>query len=102
MSDSGCASWARGLTRRQFVATALSGAVGAAIAIPAAKAVGSPRASFTRAEPVVSFLVDQPYLDLTGRDVPYIPPRGLRSGTDLSALGDAGVGVAYGFGILIG
>ncbi|HVZ19657.1 MAG TPA: hypothetical protein VG871_01270, partial [Vicinamibacterales bacterium] len=30
--------------------------------------------------PVVSFFMDQPYLDFTGEAQPYVPPVGLRSG----------------------
>ena len=39
-----------------------------------------------RPEPVVSFHMDQPYLDMTGTAVPYIPPAGTRSGQPLSEL----------------
>lgn len=37
-------------------------------------------------EPVVSFHLDQPYLDMTGTAVPYIPPAGTRSGQPLAEL----------------
>ena len=37
-------------------------------------------------EPVVSFHMDQPYLDMTGTAVPYIPPAGTRSGQPLAEL----------------
>jgi hypothetical protein len=37
-------------------------------------------------EPVVSFHMDQPYLDLTGTAVPYLPPAGTRSGQPLADL----------------
>jgi hypothetical protein len=37
-------------------------------------------------EPVVSFHMDQPYLDMTGTAVPYIPPAGTRSGQPLAKL----------------
>ena len=40
------------------------------------------------ATPVVSFFLDQPYLDLTGRDTPYVPPRGLRSAQLPAELGE--------------
>lgn len=36
--------------------------------------------------PVVSFHLDQPYLDLTGLEKPYVPPAGLRSGASLATL----------------
>ena len=38
--------------------------------------------------PVVSFHLDQPYLDLTGRAIPYLPPAGLRSGQPLAQLSE--------------
>src|SRR4051794_36902242 len=38
--------------------------------------------------PVVSFHLDQPYLDLTGLEKPYVPPAGLRSGASLAALSE--------------
>ena len=38
--------------------------------------------------PVVSFHLDQPYLDLTGLEKPYIPPAGMRSGAPLAALSE--------------
>jgi hypothetical protein len=37
--------------------------------------------------PVVSFFLDQPYVDTSGLGVPYLPPRGLRAGQPLAALG---------------
>ena len=40
------------------------------------------------AAPVVSFHLDQPYLDLTGLEKPYVPPAGLRSGAPLAALSE--------------
>ena len=36
--------------------------------------------------PVVSFFLDQPYLDMSGLGKPYQPPRGLRAGQPLAAL----------------
>lgn len=39
--------------------------------------------------PVVGFLLDQPYLDLTGRATPYVPPAGLRSAQPLANAVDA-------------
>ena len=38
------------------------------------------------APPIVSFHLDQPYLDLTGKQKPYIPPAGMRAGAPLAAL----------------
>ena len=41
-----------------------------------------------RLAPVVSFHLDQPYLDLTGRAIPYLPPAGLRSAQPLAQLSE--------------
>jgi len=53
-----------------------------------APAPGVPRATAAMAPPVVSFHLDQPYLDLTGTQKPYVPPAGLRSGASLAALSE--------------
>jgi hypothetical protein len=53
--------------------------------------------SVTRNAPVVSFHLDQPYLDLTGLEKPYIPPAGMRSGAPLAELGDEVLSRFYGF-----
>jgi hypothetical protein len=34
--------------------------------------------------PVVSFFMDQPYLDYSGQAVPYVPPAGMRSAQSLA------------------
>jgi hypothetical protein len=38
--------------------------------------------------PVVSFFLDQPYLDPSGVGEPYLPPRGLRAGEPLARLSE--------------
>jgi hypothetical protein len=45
--------------------------------------------------PVVSFHLDQPYLDMTGRGVPYIPPPGMRSGQSIADLSEHAFHSAY-------
>jgi hypothetical protein len=58
----------------------------------------SPGGSEAAREPVVSFHLDQPYLDLTGLEKPYVPPAGMRSGAPLAALGEEEVfSRLYGF-----
>ncbi|MEJ0034654.1 MAG: hypothetical protein WDO68_00990 [Gammaproteobacteria bacterium] len=47
--------------------------------------------------PVVSFHLDQPYLDLTGLEKPYIPPAGMRAGAPLAELSDEVLSRFYGF-----
>ncbi len=51
-------------------------------------APGASVASRAAAAPVVSFHLDQPYLDLTGLEKPYVPPAGMRSGAPLAALSE--------------
>lgn len=58
-------------------------------------APGAPREPVA---PVVSFHLDQPYLDVTGLETPYVPPAGMRSGAPLAALNEEEVfGRFYGF-----
>lgn len=42
----------------------------------------------TEPTPVVSFFLDQPYLDLSGLDKPYRPPAGMRGGQALATLSE--------------
>ena len=87
-------------SRRTFVQQVAGGAVLAATVrglLPRASqgvragAGGNGAAAFGNAvllAPVVSFHLDQPYLDLTGRAIPYLPPAGLRSGQALAQLSE--------------
>jgi hypothetical protein len=82
-------------TRRGFVAHAAAAGVLVAVA-PALSVAGSAAASDAvsqvscgAAEPVVSFHLDQPYLDMTGQGIPYQPPSGARSGQALADLTEA-------------
>jgi hypothetical protein len=74
------------LTRRDFIAefAVASAAVAAAAGpIPAnifAAAPGAARAA------VVSIHMDQPYIDTTGRALPYLPPDGVRAGASVADL----------------
>jgi len=74
-------------TRREFVMQ-----TGAGLALSLVAPVGyrlsptTPRQTAIAAMPVVSILLDQPYLDLTGRELPYRPPPGLRSAQPLAEL----------------
>ena len=70
----------RSLLKRMAAATSLI-AVGLP-RIPAAAALALTRA----ARPVVSFHMDQPYVDLSGSAKPYLPPLGSRSASPLGAL----------------
>src|ERR1044072_4693194 len=84
------------VSRRDFMMTVP--AVGAAVAFAlgrrsaqspggweaGAGASNTPGALGVAASPVVSFHLDQPYLDLTGLEKPFVPPVGMRSGASLS------------------
>ncbi len=79
------------LTRRDFVAelaattAALAAAAFAPLVPPKLPATSMPEAR----HPVVSIHMDQPYLDLTGKALPYLPPDGLRAGAAIAHLSDA-------------
>lgn len=45
---------------------------------------------------VLSFHLDQPYVDPTGLDEPYRPPAGARSGAPLAAMSDMELSRYYG------
>ena len=94
-------------TRRDFIggagllaltaATSARGTVGREIAKVLADRRGpadleSPADLRTR---VVSFHADRPYLDVTGRGVPYVPPQGLRSADVLSGLDETALRRAH-------
>ena len=86
---------------RRTLAKQLAGAFLAAAAAGAARtgvlrtlygdAAGSrtrnPRIS-PQSKPVVSFFLDQPYLDPSGVGEPYLPPHGLRGGEPLARLSE--------------
>jgi hypothetical protein len=72
------------LTRRNFmVELAAAGAATGALAM-------SPANIFAAIPPVrtavVSIHMDQPYLDTTGRALPYVPPAGMRAAAPLAHL----------------
>lgn len=82
------------IKRRDFLAKAAIVSAGAAAAwvdggrvllrAVSAASVKLPRNSM----PVVSIHMNQPYLDLTGRAVPYYAPQGMRSGEPLAHLSE--------------
>jgi hypothetical protein len=92
---------ARPFTRRAFVArlTMAGSALGAlsgfgwvreaAPALSTAGALTGVRQARCRATPVVSFHLDQPYLDWSGEGLPYVPPVGARAGDALACLSEA-------------
>ena len=76
------------LTRREFVGAALL--VGSLAMLPRwvqAFPVGV-QASTSPVAPVISFHMDQPYVDYTGTAEPYIPPAGARSAAGIADLDD--------------
>jgi hypothetical protein len=65
------------ITRRDFIGIF----IGAGAALTLIPAVPLPAALSIRSrQPVVSFHMDQPYLDWSGTAMPYYPPPGIRSG----------------------
>lgn len=75
------------VSRREFLVTAP--AVGAALALMPSLAIPrGPQSPGGCYPPVVSFHLDQPYLDFTGLEKPYVPPAGLRSGAPLAGLSE--------------
>jgi hypothetical protein len=99
------AHWSRfgrvSVTRRTL-AKQLAGAFLAAAAGAGAARAGVPRKLYGDAtgalmrnrsispqpKPVVSFFLDQPYLDPSGVGEPYLPPQGLRGGEPLARLSE--------------
>jgi hypothetical protein len=89
----GEASVTRRTLAKQLVG-ALVAAVTARVGVPMlhGETSGSPACSRHASpplKPVVSFFVDQPYLDMSGLAEPYEPPRGLRSGQAFARLSEA-------------
>jgi hypothetical protein len=75
------------VTRRDFVAqlAAAAAAISALWLAPGAGLLAETSASSGRAcREVVSFHMDQPYLDPTGTAMPYRPPSGARSGAPVA------------------
>ena len=76
------------LTRRDFISElAFAGAAMAPMAMLPAGIFG-PGPMCARAA-VVSIHMDQPYLDTTGRALPYVPPNGVRAGAPVAHLSEA-------------
>lgn len=74
------------LTRRTFMSVIALG--GAALALPAGALLAQAERAGGHGSPVVSFHMDQPYLDMTGTAIPYYPPPGVRSGDAAARLSE--------------
>ena len=74
------------LTRRAFMGAVALG--GAALVVPASTLLPQAERAGGRGRPVVSFHMDQPYLDTTGTAIPYYPPPGVRSGDSAARLSE--------------
>jgi hypothetical protein len=74
------------LTRRTFMGVVALG--GAVLVAPAAALLAQAERAGGRGSPVVSFHMDQPYLDRTGTAIPYHPPPGVRSGDSAARLSE--------------
>jgi hypothetical protein len=72
--------------RREFLAelAAAGAAIGAMFVVPTPIC---PAVVGTRSA-VVSIHMDQPYIDKTGKAIPYHPPRGMRSGAVVERLSE--------------
>ncbi|HTR45771.1 MAG TPA: hypothetical protein VMM16_00090 [Verrucomicrobiae bacterium] len=78
MRDRSQTGGAQSLTRRTFMR--VLGALGAVALAPAEALLTGMAGAGGRRGPIVSFHMDQPYLDWSGTAVPYHPPPGARSG----------------------
>ena len=74
------------LTRRKFMGVVAFGS--AALVAPAGALLAQVERACGRGGPVVSFHMDQPYLDMTGTAIPYYPPPGVRSGDAAAQLSE--------------
>jgi hypothetical protein len=74
------------LTRRTFLGAIALG--GAALVVPTGALLAQAERAGGHGNPVVSFHMDQPYLDLTGTAIPYYPPPGVRSGDAAARLSE--------------
>lgn len=72
------------LTRRAFVSAVATAS--AALAIAPSKLLLSQAVPSGGCREIVSFHMDQPYLDRSGTAVPYYPPIGARSGEIVARL----------------
>ena len=74
------------LTRRTFMGVIALG--GTALVVPASAFLRQAERADGGGSPVVSFHMDQPYLDMTGTAIPYYPPPGMRSGDAVAQLSE--------------
>jgi hypothetical protein len=84
----------RQLNRRDFIVrVAAAGSLATMMAAPGSMRAAMPARGVTKsaehAAPVVSFHLDRPYLDPSGKAVPYLPPLGARGAEALARLGEA-------------
>lgn len=87
--DSRCVRTRRDFCKALAFATAVAAAPLTLSVLPvAARERESTSPKQATPQPVVSFHLDQPYLDVTGRDVPYRPATGLRSARVIGELSD--------------
>lgn len=61
---------------------------GAALVAPVGALLPQAQRAGGHGSPVVSFHMDQPYLDMTGTAIPYYPPPGMRSGESAARLSE--------------
>jgi hypothetical protein len=77
------------LTRRDFMGElAVAGAAVTATPANVFAAIPGVRTAVASIHAVVSIHMDQPYLDATGRELPYLPPDGVRAGMPVAHLSE--------------
>jgi hypothetical protein len=75
------------LTRRDFIAElAVASAAMATMVMAPAEIFASGQTGARAA--IVSIHMDQPYIDATGRALPYLPPDGVRAGAPVAHLSE--------------
>lgn len=74
------------LTRRSFLGVIAMG--GAVLVAPPCELLPQVGRTGGHRTQVVSFHMDQPYLDMTGTAIPYYPPPGLRSADVVASLSE--------------
>jgi hypothetical protein len=89
------------ITRREFVGAAVLVTSLLTLPMPSRAESAQTRsralAFAASPQPVISFHMDQPYVDYTGTAEPYVPPLGARSAQTLADLDDAARACVMGF-----
>jgi hypothetical protein len=82
-------AFVRGLAVSSAVVAVAPGWAAAADAAVATEFAHAPALTHAGPTAVVSFYMDQPWLDVSGRALAYLPPAGMRSAQPLAELSEA-------------